>query len=144
LAVSTETRVHGFIYDGLDLSALMGCVQKTGLDAGAAAQAVACYRDFLWVCWYHWNSGEGSSLAAIDVRADAVWHCHMLQPDKYRQDCAQIFGAGVLLDHKPGGDAALGAITAPLIAAACAAYEAAKVEPPADPRPECVWSIVTP
>jgi len=130
--------VHTFIYTGMDLTEVMTCVRKDpDLDAGAIAGAETSYRNFLWVCWYHWNGGAGSSLAAIDAVADVVWHCHMLRPVEYREDCAQIFGDRRLLDHQPGGDPGPQARQQ-----ARSAYEAAGLPAPTNLRAECVWSVV--
>src|SRR6266567_4519611 len=62
------------------------------------------YRDFLLVCCL-WNAEyPDDRLAAVSVKADQMWHCHMLLPRKYRDDCASIFGRGRLLDHIPFPD----------------------------------------
>lgn len=141
MAVMTAKSVHDFIYLDLDLTGVTDCLQKppSSMDAAAAAHAVASYRDFLWVCWYHWSNGDGDTLAAIDLDADEAWHCHMLRPVPYREACAVVFGGGTLLDHQPGGGP-----ESKDILAACAAYQKAGLPAPANPRPECVWSVVTP
>ena len=71
------------------------------------------------------------------VSGGKVWHCHMQEPVKYRDDCAQIFGGGTLLDHQPGGGT-----RASDEQAAVQAYQAAGLAAPASIRSQCVWSIV--
>jgi hypothetical protein len=141
----TEDQVRQYIYQQLDLSGVADCLAKppASMDAAAATDAAARYRDFLWVCWYHWSHGGGDSLAAVDEDADEAWHCHMLQPVRYRDACAVIFGGQSLLDHRPGGDLTRGGTPdAPAIAAACQAYRDAGVNPPQPPRSNCVWAVV--
>lgn len=134
-------QVRYFIDHGLDLTEVMKCVQTRYkiVDATAIVKAAASYRDFLFVCWSHWSSHQGDSLAVISKLADEVWHCHIEEGDRYQDDCSKIFGDGVKLLHNKAGHPSQTEIQA-----AADAYVAAGLAAPpqADRQAECVWSIV--
>jgi hypothetical protein len=137
-------RVRDFVDDpvnGLILEQVIELARVTYRDwvDEIARLAERSYRDFLWVCWNYDRGGR--SLAAISVLADDVWHCHMLLPAKYRDDCAQIFGGGHILDHTPvlpSGQT----VTQADEDLARAEYTNLGVDVPTDLRDRCVWSVL--
>jgi hypothetical protein len=141
---ASDQQTRDFIYSvngGLDLDPVIALVRSTYPDwnDAAVALAVKCYRDFLWVCWNYDRGGR--SLAAISVLADEVWHCHMLLPAKYRDDCAQIFGGGHILDHNPVLPSGQTVSQADEDLAR-AEYTNLGVDVPTDLRDRCVWSVL--
>jgi hypothetical protein len=134
------TQAREVIYHELDLRLVMEYARRHHhWDDATTAAAEAIYRDFLWVCWNYDRHEPG--FAAISIRADEVWHAHMLLPAKYRDDCAAIWGPGVVLDHTPKlltGERVSDADEA----AARAEYARLNVPLPADIRDDCVWAVV--
>jgi hypothetical protein len=146
LTATEARRVRDFVDDpvnGLILEQVIELAKVTyrDWDGETASLAERHYRDFLWVCWNYDRDGE--SLAAISILADKVWHCHMLLPAKYRDDCEQIFGQGHILDHTPilPGGQKVGTSDE---AEARAEYAKLGVTLPKDLRDQCVWAVVGP
>jgi len=142
---ASDQQVRDFIYGtngGLDLDPVMVLARATYADWTDAdvALAVKVYRDFLWVVW-NYDTG-GRALAAISIIADKVWHCHMLLPAKYRDDCTQIFGSGHILDHTPVLPPKGQTVTRADEDLAITQYVQLGLEVPADLRDRCVWSVV--
>ncbi len=136
-------QVKQFIYNaqnGLQLGPVLELAQRTHKDWDDAKLRLAekCYRDFLWVCWNYVQ--EGDAMAAISVLADEVWHCHMQMPAKYRDDCAEIFGAGSILDHRPVLNGKQ--VSPPDEAQAGAEYEKLHIPVPDDLVNRCIWAVV--
>jgi hypothetical protein len=67
---------------------------EVGLSLDRADEAVTMYRCFLKLCVLY------PGTAIVPTRQlDHVWHTHMLDTEKYRADCADVFGA--FMDHFP-------------------------------------------
>jgi hypothetical protein len=60
-----------------------------------ATQAQQQYLRHLWLCYEH----PDEAIAPSTMRADLVWHQHILDTVRYRDDCEKIFGR--FLDHVP-------------------------------------------
>lgn len=59
-----------------------------------ATTAIDRYRKFLWLSHLHPDT------PLVPTREiDQVWHCHILDTQKYREDCQQLFGH--FIDHWP-------------------------------------------
>jgi hypothetical protein len=69
--------------------------QKHGWKLDETEQAVREYRRHLLLRYLH----PGLRLAAMNKLGDLLWHEHIIDTDKYRQDCERIFGG--VLDHQP-------------------------------------------
>lgn len=68
--------------------------EEAGLSLGDADQAVALYRHFLKLCALY------PGMTIVPTRQlDQVWHAHLLDTAKYRDDCERVFGR--FLDHFP-------------------------------------------
>ena len=143
---SDAALVRQFIYDrthGLDLEEVRDLALEIykDWDVDTVDESERCYRDFLWVCWNH--DKRARSLAAISLLADKLWHCHMLLPAKYLEDCERIFGMGYVLDHTPvlPGGRAVSELDEAL---AAAEYAKLGVPLPADIQTRCIWAAVEP
>jgi hypothetical protein len=99
--VDEAQAMKSFIYDRLQLSEVRACVAKRHPEWQDLDTPVRQYRDFLWVCWYTNHTVPGKRVPGVGERADEVWHCHMLRPKKYNNDCEDVFGKGMILDHGP-------------------------------------------
>ena len=140
LAVSDDPEAARRAIEDLDLDRVRECGATT-YGWPYPAQAIRRYRDFLWVCWNH--DKRARSLAAISLLADKLWHCHMLLPAKYLEDCERIFGRGYVLDHTPvlPGGRAVSELDEAL---AAAEYAKLGVPLPADIQTRCIWAAVEP
>jgi hypothetical protein len=69
--------------------------EKNGWDRAQTEEAAREYRRHLLLRYLH----PGLRVAALNKAGDALWHEHIIDTDKYRQDCERIFGA--VLDHQP-------------------------------------------
>jgi hypothetical protein len=145
LAITIETtQMREFIYDRLDLSKVMEYARREyRWDEATASDAEARYRGFLLVAWA-WDRGPNRArrVSAISTVADQMWHCHMLLPVEYRDDCVAIFGPGRLLDHMPGyeGDQ-VDPAERDLVDSA---YREVGLPAPTDLKNACVWPAPTP
>jgi hypothetical protein len=71
--------------------------QLTRLYGWTAKQALAAIlRYLMFLCLTHLYPHH---LLVPTPEVDAVWHCHILQTRKYREDCQFLFGC--YLDHEP-------------------------------------------
>jgi hypothetical protein len=92
------------LIDELDLDTLDLGIQKVlpGLTTSQSAVLKARYRNFLYLC------GATGEVIVPTPELDKIWHAHLLDTVKYREDCERIFG--FFLDHYPyfglQGDAA--------------------------------------
>lgn len=69
--------------------------EKHGWKRDETEQAVREYRRHLLLRYLH----PGLRLAAMNKLGDLLWHEHIIDTEKYRQDCSQLFGE--LLEHQP-------------------------------------------
>ncbi len=65
-----------------------------GLSRAEALARINRYRQFLYLHHIYPNAQ-----LVPDRHIDHVWHCHILDTEKYRQDCQLLFGR--FLDHFP-------------------------------------------
>lgn len=73
---------------------LMHPEQGEGLTLEQATRAIEQYRRFLFL-HHHYPA----SLLVPSLEIDRVWHVHILDTAKYREDCEMLFGR--FLDHYP-------------------------------------------
>lgn len=91
----SDSRAHRLIY-GLNLREIMRGVRKEERwSAKRAKDAEHWYRNFLWMCYLN----RKRPVAALGRDADLVWHNHILNTERYRNDCTKIFGG--YLNHRP-------------------------------------------
>jgi hypothetical protein len=69
--------------------------EKYGWDRAQTEEAAREYRRHLLLRYLH----PGLRVAALNKAGDLLWHEHIIDTEKYRQDCDRIFGA--VLDHQP-------------------------------------------
>lgn len=60
-----------------------------------AEEAVMWYRNHLRLCYLY----PDRAISAISREADQLWHSHILDTIRYREDCQRIFGS--FLEHRP-------------------------------------------
>lgn len=76
--------------DQLDLTVVVArCRRSYGWSEADAEAAVGGYRRHLLLCYLY----PESSITAIDRRSDLLWHEHILDTVRYRDDCQRLFGA---------------------------------------------------
>jgi hypothetical protein len=68
---------------------------RHGWDRAQTELAVREYRRHLLIRYLH----PGLRIAALNKAGDLLWHEHIIDTEKYRQDCERIFGG--VVDHKP-------------------------------------------
>lgn len=66
-----------------------------GWSEDTALQAEKLYRQFLQL-----NLMQATHRPVPNILADAFWHTHILDTQRYREDCQSVFG--YFLDHNPG------------------------------------------
>jgi hypothetical protein len=83
---------------GLDLTDIVATTAtQEGWKAKArAVNAERWYKNFLFMCYLD----RSHPLLVLGDDADKVWHYHVLQTRRYRNDCNAIFD-GDFLDHDP-------------------------------------------
>lgn len=69
--------------------------EKNGWDARETEAAAREYRRYLLLRYLN----PGIRIAGINKNGDLLWHEHIIDTDKYRQDCVRIFGT--VLEHQP-------------------------------------------
>jgi hypothetical protein len=80
----------------LDLEPLVTkCREEHGWSDADAEEAVRWYRNHLLLCYLY----PDRPISALSREADQLWHCHILDTVRYREDCQRIFGE--FLDHQP-------------------------------------------
>lgn len=77
------------------LAKLCHPVKGLGWDRQRAENAIAQYRRWLWLL-----SSYPCERLVPSRDIDQVWHCHILDTKKYREDCKSLF-AGEFLHHNP-------------------------------------------
>ncbi len=92
-----HARIRGFRkrFEHLDFDPIV--TRALGADASASgygAIAASCYRDFLCLLDLY-----PELLLSPTPLLDAIWHAHILDTRRYRQDCHILFGQ--FLDHQP-------------------------------------------
>src|SRR6266446_5177676 len=91
----SDRRAHTLIY-GLNLKQIMAAIRKKERwNVDRAKTAEHWYKNFLWMCYLN----RKRPVAALGRDADIVWHNHILDTKRYRDDCDKIFGG--YLDHRP-------------------------------------------
>jgi len=73
---------------------LMNPDEGTGLTLEQATWGIELYRRFLFLTYYY---PERQIVPSREI--DRVWHTHILDTAKYREDCNQLFGH--FIDHWP-------------------------------------------
>jgi hypothetical protein len=87
--------------DELDLGAIIEVCKRTyGWSDDEAGEADRWYRNHLWLCYRY----PDRNVSVISRRSDLLWHQHILDTLRYREDSDRIFGA--FLNHVPlyGGE----------------------------------------
>lgn len=69
-------------------------VVEKGLDAATVSRHIIKYKRFLVLLYLY-----PETRFAPDHEIDDIWHAYILDTEKYREDCAQLFGR--FLDHFP-------------------------------------------
>jgi len=91
----SDRTAHTRIY-GLNLKQIMVSIRKKERwSAKRAKDAEHWYKNFLWMCYLN----RKRPVAALGRDADIVWHNHILDTVRYRDDCDKIFRG--YLDHRP-------------------------------------------
>jgi len=87
-------------FENLELTCVMARVRaEFSMDTETAERAEKLYRQFLQL---HKKHPETELIPSRLV--DAVWHQHILDSEKYMNDCHALFGS--YLHHRPGLDTA--------------------------------------
>jgi hypothetical protein len=94
---SISEELHAFLQKLKQLETQSLARQLTRVYGWTAKQAlVAILRYLMFLCLTHLYPHH---LLVPTPEVDAVWHCHILQTRKYREDCQFLFGC--YLDHEP-------------------------------------------
>jgi hypothetical protein len=93
----SQTKTGVPAIDNLDLREIVAAVRKhRRWSAKTAKDAETWYRFFLAMS----QKKDGIAAFGIEERSDYVWHEHITNTKRYREDCERIFGK--FLDHTPG------------------------------------------
>jgi hypothetical protein len=84
-----------FVGDARMRQIVARAADRNGWDRRQTEEAVREYRRYLLLRYLH----PGIRIAGINREADLLWHEHIIDTDKYRQDCERIFGG--VLAHEP-------------------------------------------
>jgi hypothetical protein len=76
-------------------SIITRAAEKNGWSRAETEAAAREYRRYLLLRYLH----PGIRIAGINRNGDQLWHEHIIDTHKYREDCMRIFGS--VLDHQP-------------------------------------------
>jgi hypothetical protein len=84
------------IFHELDLKPMLEqCRKDYQWTAEQAEEAELWYRRHLWLCFQF----PDQPISVLSKKADQLWHQHIIDTNRYREDCNRIFGA--FLNHVP-------------------------------------------